>query len=247
MGNMHIVTGYRGENHVTAADVGSFNAAVFGGGEFVLDRGSKFEASILSNNKIGIADGDLLMQGRHVRLTGAVELTIENGQTSWLRNDLIVARYTMDNATGVEDVNLVVIKGTAVQGSDPVDPEYTSADIINDTVYLNDMPLYRVPLNGLNVQALVPLFTLAPSMGEHAQDKAVHVTEAEKKEWHGKQEPIVVGTTAPDSATGLAVGTIYIYLGESTFTASELQTLNNRVSALENDLAATNILLGVTE
>lgn len=246
MGNMHIVTGHRGENHVSAADVGSFNAAIFGTGEFVLDRGSKFEASILSNNKISVADGDLIMQGRHVRLTGAVDLTIENGTQNQLRNDLIVARYTMDSATGVEDVNLVVIKGTAA-ASDPVDPEYTSADIINDTVYLNDMPLYRVPLNGLNVQTLVPLFKEAPSIGGHIQDSGVHVTEAEKKEWHGKQEPIVVGTTAPDKVTGLAVGTIYIYLGESTFSPSELQTLNDRVSALENDLAATNILLGVTE
>lgn len=248
MSEMHIVTGYRGANHVTAADIGSFNAAIFGTGEFVLDRGSKFETTVVSNNLVRVADGDLLIQGRHVRLNEGtyIDLTIENGAQGYLRNDLIVARYEKDSNTGVESVNLVVIKGTPV-ASNPADPACTKGDIINDHVYLADMPLYRVPLNGLNVQTLVPLFKEAPSVGGHIQDSGVHVTEAEKKEWHGKQEPIVVGTTAPDKVTGLAVGTIYIYLGESTFTPSELQTLNDRVSALENDLAATNILLGVTE
>lgn len=162
MGNMHIVTGYRGENHVTAADVGSFNAAIFGTGQYVLNRGNKFSTTTVSNNKIRIADGDLLIQGRHVRLNEGsyVDLTIENGAQGYLRNDLIVARYTKNSNTGIEDVNLIVIKGTPAASS-PADPAYTSGDIINNHVYQADMPLYRVPLNGLNVQTLVPLFTEA--------------------------------------------------------------------------------------
>ena len=159
MGNMHIVTGYKGENHVTAADVGSFNAAIFGAGQYVLNRGNKFSTTIVSNNQIRVADGDILMQGRHIRLNEGtyVDLTIDNGAQGYMRNDLIVARYTKDAASGVEDVNLVVIKGTPVEAS-PADPEYTTGDIINDHVYLADMPLYRVPIDGLNVQDLVCLY-----------------------------------------------------------------------------------------
>lgn len=173
MGNMHIVTGFRGENHVTAADVGSFNAAIFGSGQYVLNRGSKFATTILTNNSIRVADGDLLIQGRHVRLNEGsyVDLTIENGAQGFLRNDLIVARYTKDSNSGVEDVNLVVIKGTPA-ASNPVDPEYTSGDIINDHVYLADMPLYRVPLDSLNVQTLVPLFEMASLQEPHASTHA---------------------------------------------------------------------------
>ena len=162
MGNLHLVTGYAGKAHVMAADHGSLNAALFGSGQYVLNRGNKFAASIVTNNQIKVLDGDLMIQGRHVRLNeGAfVELTIENGEQGMLRNDLIVARYTKDSGTGVEDCNLVVIKGTAAE-SNPSDPEYTSGDIIEGNVLQADMPLYRVPINGLNIEDLVPLFSEA--------------------------------------------------------------------------------------
>lgn len=161
MANMHLVTGHAGTNHVTAADHGSLNAAILGAGQYVLGRGNKFAATVMSNNSIRIADGDIMMQGRHVRIEeGAyVDLTIENGEQGMKRNDLIVCRYTLNTGTGVEEANLVVIKGTSA-ASDPVDPEYTSADIITDHAFLADMPLYRVPLDSLTVGELVPLFSV---------------------------------------------------------------------------------------
>lgn len=167
MANMHLITGYAGAEHVTAADAGSLHTAIFGSGQYVLDRGNKFAATIVTNNTIRIADGDIMMQGRHVRLAEGsyVDLTIDNSAQGMMRNDLIVARYTKDASTGVEAVNLVVIKGTAA-ASNPADPAYTAGDIINDHVALNDMPLYRVPLDGLNVQTLVPLFGMASLMAD---------------------------------------------------------------------------------
>lgn len=159
MGNVHLVTGYAGQAHVTAADNASLFAALVGGDCYVLNRGNKFAATVVTNNTIRVADGDLLFQGRHVRLgeDSTVDLTIENGTSGYYRNDLIVARYSRDITTGVEDCNLVVIKGTAASNN-PTDPEYTTGTIGTDTQV--DMPLYRVPLSGLNVQELVPLFTL---------------------------------------------------------------------------------------
>lgn len=192
MANMHLVTGYAGEAHVTAADQGSLHAALFGEESYVLNRGSKLAATVVSNNSITIADGDIMMQGRHARIEegSTVALTIENGTQGSYRNDLIVARYTKDASSGVEAVNLVVIKGTPAD-SNPSDPAYTSGDIINDNVLTADMPLYRVPLNGITVQPLVPLFSTFPTLRK-----------------------IIVGTTAPGSVTGLDVGDIYIYLQE---------------------------------
>lgn len=167
MGNIHLVTGYAGKQHVTSADQGVFHTAIFGDGQFVFDRGNKLAASVVTNNLIRIMDGDIYMQGRHIRLNedAYVDLTIENGAQGMLRNDLIVARYTKDAVTGVEDVNLVVIKGTATN-SNPTDPAYTKGDIITGHALLNDMPIYRIPLTGLNVGTPVALFEVQPGVLE---------------------------------------------------------------------------------
>lgn len=167
MGNLHLVTGHAGTAHVSAADHGSLHAAIFGEGAYVLNRGSKFATTIISNNSIRVADGDIIFQGRHIRLNEGtfVNMAIENGTQGYYRNDLIVVRYTKDSVSSVEDANLVVIKGTASSGN-ATDPAYTSGDIINDHVLVADMPLYRVPLNGLNVQALVPLFDEASLLAD---------------------------------------------------------------------------------
>lgn len=161
MGNVHLVTGYAGKAHVQAADTGSFNVAMYDNNEFVFNRGNMFQASIVTNNKVRVLDGDLLMQGRHIRLNEGsyVDLIIENGQQSLKRYDLIVARYTKDAVTSVEDVNLVVIKGTAAES--PADPAHTSGDLLEAHDVLNDMPLFRVKLDGLNIEGIDTLYKSA--------------------------------------------------------------------------------------
>jgi len=148
-----------------------------GAGQFVMTRGNQFSASIISNNVIRVFDGDILMQGRHIRLNDNtyLDLTIDNGTQGQKRNDLIVARYTKNSTTGVEDCSLVVIKGTAVASS-PADPAYTSGNIITDHALLNDMPLYRVPLDGLNVQALVPIFTIISTWENVREETAEEIS-----------------------------------------------------------------------
>ena len=159
MGNLHLITGYLGREHITATDQAAFNAALIGTGQFVLKKGKVFEALVVSNNQIRIHDGELMMQGRFVRLNPDtyVDLTIDNGTQGKKRNDIIVARYTKNNVTGVEEVNLVVIKGTLVD-SNPVDPEITEGDITNGEAAQHDFPLWRIPLDGLNVGEPVALF-----------------------------------------------------------------------------------------
>ena len=154
---MHLVTGFAGYEHVSAVDMGAFNVAMLGSGQWVVNKGNKLAASNPSTNKITVKSGEIYMQGRYIRLDNSVDLTIENGKSGQKRNDLIVARYTKNAETGVEEVNLVVIKGTATAG-DPVDPAYTTGDITAGKVNQNDMPLYRVPIDGTNVQKVVQLF-----------------------------------------------------------------------------------------
>lgn len=159
MANLHLVTGYAGQEHVTSADHGAFNAALFGADQWVMEKGNKFAASVISNNLVRIADGDIYMQGRYIRMDEDtyVDMTIENGTQGQLRNDLIVVRYTKNASSAIEEANLVVIKGTAADSS-PADPEYTNGSILDDHVLTADMPLWRIPLDGLNIGEPVCLF-----------------------------------------------------------------------------------------
>ncbi len=171
MGNLHLVTGYAGEAHVASSDQGSLFEALIRSGQFVMDAGAKFAASIVSNNQIRVNDGELMMQGRHVKLIpGAyVDLTIENGTQGYLRNDLVVARYTKNADTGIEECSLVVIKGTPAE-TNPSDPEYTTGIINADGALLHDYPLYRVSLSGLVLEGITALFETQKSLYDYVKD-----------------------------------------------------------------------------
>ena len=164
MANMNLVTGYWGEEHVTSNDQGSFNAAMLGSGEFVLERGNQFAASIQSNNKVRVLDGDMLMQGRHIRLkeNTYVDLNFDNGTQGYKRLDLIVVRYSKSSTTDVEEANFVVIKGTPSETSYNA-PEKITGDILTEGALENDTVLYRVKFDGLNIQPLEKVFETVSS------------------------------------------------------------------------------------
>lgn len=159
MGNMHLVTGYAGQPHVSASDQGSFVEAFIRSGEFVLEAGAKFAASIVTNNQIRVNDGEMMMQGRHVKLNPGsyVDLTIENGSQGYRRSDLVVVRYTRNPDSGIEECNLVVLKGTPAE-SNPADPQYITGIINAEGALQHDFPLYRVSLSGLVLEGLTSLF-----------------------------------------------------------------------------------------
>ena len=160
MANLHLVTGYSGQPHVSASDQGSFVEAFIRSGEFVLEAGAKFAASIVTNNQIRVNDGEMLMQGRHVKLNPGsyVDLTIENGSQGYRRSDLVVIRYTRNPDSGIEECNLVVLKGTPAE-SNPADPEYTTGILNAEGALQHDFPLYRVSLSGLVLEGITVLFS----------------------------------------------------------------------------------------
>lgn len=164
---VYIVTGLKGQEHVTSADDGAFNAGIVGTGKYVMKTAEQFAAEIVSNNIVRIKSGDLVNQGRHIRIevNDYEDMTIENGAQSVKRNDLIVMRYKKDTSTTIEleSAELVVIKGIA--GATATDPTYTSGDILAGATQ-DDFPLYRVSLNGLNIEKVTPLFSTVPNLNE---------------------------------------------------------------------------------
>ncbi len=149
-----IVTAKKGEPHITSSDDGAMHQGIFGTDDYVLNVGEKFRAELVSNNEVKIYDGEGMMQGRHWRIEpGTYEsLTIDNGSQGMKRKDLIVARYTKDSGSGVENIELAVLKGTETE-ENAIAPVPETGDIRNGDLQ-HEMILYTATLDGLNVTAV---------------------------------------------------------------------------------------------
>lgn len=171
---MNIVTGYKGTPHVSSNDDQGRNQGIFGTGNYVLNVGDKFAASLTGTNTVTITDGEGIMQGVHFRIepgtTDSVE--IDAGTSGYNRIDLIVARYSKNSETRVESVSLEIVKGTRTTGTATA-PSYNTGNILEGGT-LVDFPLYRVTLSGTTI-TLTSLFTVADSVADMTSDiSALH-------------------------------------------------------------------------
>ncbi len=163
---VEIVTGFQGKPHVTANDTACFNQGVVGSGEYVLNIGKKFAATVVTNNQIRIDDGEAVMQGVHFRIhpNTYINVTIENGNQGVKRKDIIVARYTKERSTGIEKIQIVVVKGTP-SADNPRVPSLKKGDIRVGTE-TNEMLLYVVSIDGLNIAGVTKSFEEMTSIAD---------------------------------------------------------------------------------
>lgn len=164
--SLHFVTGTAGEDHITGDDWGHLNAGIVGSGSYVLKTGNRLKATVASANSITISDGDAVMMGRHVRLSSPESVAIESGTIGQKRNDIIAIRYakTSNGDLQKEAATLVAVKGTPSTGT-PDDPETDSSDILSGATTA-EMPLYRIPIDGVTVGTPVPLFDVLTPAAE---------------------------------------------------------------------------------
>lgn len=171
---MKIITGYRNDPHVTSQQERDTNIAIFGPGVHIL-KGVEDEmtATIVSANEIQIAAGMLVAEGCTATITrGTPEsVAIDNGAQGMLRTDLIVARYTRDSGTNIEDMDLAVLKG-APSTSSPVTPSHTEG-LIADGDTLVEFPLYQVNINGISIDSVT---CLVDKVSTHGSIKALQDT-----------------------------------------------------------------------
>lgn len=155
------------ENSVISAkdDALFYNAMLQKNG--VWQYGNKLDYEIISANQINIKDGMLTAQGRnYVIYPNEVDsLTIENGTVNTKRNDLIV--YEVSKTSEGEQVGLKVIKGTSA--TTPTDPILIQENtLVSGSKY--QMPLYRVRLNGINIEGVDDLREYIVSFGNLVND-----------------------------------------------------------------------------
>lgn len=169
---VELITGFAGTPHIGSDDIGAFQAGIVGLGDYALATGNQLRATMSNANTIAVQSGDAVLNGRHVHLTGTTTATVQSGTQGQKRNDLVVLRYTKNTATGVETCSLVVLKGTPTTGT-PADPAHNTGSIL-DGVATHDMPLYRIPLDGITVGTLVPLFNVLKPMKD-VWDSLTHI------------------------------------------------------------------------
>ena len=147
-----LITGYKGQAHITAAEDAKFNAAMLGEGNYVFMVGNKLASQIVSNNCVRILDGLAAFQGRKFYVEDYEDVIIDTGAADKHRTDLIVARYEKSTITGVESITFAAIKGVE-SDTETADPEYTVGNM-NDGDLLVEIPVYRVKLSGLDITAV---------------------------------------------------------------------------------------------
>ncbi|PLS24203.1 hypothetical protein [Bifidobacterium imperatoris] len=222
---VELITGFAGTPHINSDDIGAFQAGIVGPGDYALATGNQLKATMSNANTIAVQSGDAVLNGRHVHLTGTTTATVQSGTQGQKRNDKVVLRYTKNTTTGVETCSLVVIKGTNATGT-PADPAHNTGSIL-DGVTTHDMPLYRIPIDGITVGTLVPLFNVLKPMKD-VWDSLTHygfsrsdggvvkgvlqpnaVTVQNTKWAHAFAEtPTVVGWYANDNIYSCAIGSV---------------------------------------
>lgn len=158
-----LITGLKNTADIESQDDGARIYGTISTNDRVLNVGNRLAYEIITNNLVRIKDGELLMQGRHVRQAPNTytDLNINNGTQGMKRNDIIVARYTKNASTGIENVELAVVEGSP--GATATDPAITTDDIFTGCT-LHEMSLYRVSLNGLNISSVTALFSTMPTL-----------------------------------------------------------------------------------
>ena len=145
---MQIVTGYRGEAHITSEDQQALNLGTIG--NIILPVGDCLLGEMHDSNTLRIGSGTAVMGGVEFRVAPGTydDVSIDSGEQGKNRIDLVCARYQKDGSTGVESMSWAVVKGTASSGT-PAQPTYTTGDIIAGAtdVYF---PMYRVTLTGIS-------------------------------------------------------------------------------------------------
>ena len=249
---MEIITGYRGEGHITSQQNRITNIGIFGSGTYIIGNvGSLMAASVISANEVQIADGLLIAEGCTAEIPrGTSEsLAIENGSQGTKRKDLIVARYTRESGTKIESMELVVITGTPAS-SNPAAPSYNTGSITGGDT-LVDFPLFTVNIDGITIQSVTRLVGYAEVSSKSYVD-AINTTltnliNTTKNNLQNSINSLSstlttvsnrVGTATLQTTAKNAMAAINELLSRINTLTSNLSTTNSNVTAVANRATA---------
>lgn len=168
---MQIVTGRRGEPHVTSRQMQAVYRSFLG--DFaLLDIGEKLRAEAYSNDIVRVYDGVVSVQGIYAVISYDQydEVYIEPVSVGKKRIDTIVLHYTKDNTLDVEDMQLDVVQGEEYTDNPiaPVVPE--GGDAWEGTTDIQ-VAIYDVEVTnfGLTVTPYARMLTVIPTLDSIAE------------------------------------------------------------------------------
>lgn len=164
MKGITVNTAPEAEPHIYAEDDAAIYQAIFGG-DGVSTIGQACKATVLSNNKVRIADGVICVGGHMARIPYGeyCDCEIANGQLGKNRNDIIVAKFLTTGTGGIDIMTCEVKEGVA--DTTAADPALTQDDVYTGGK-IRECPLYRVKIEGLSIVAVEQLFDLKPTAEE---------------------------------------------------------------------------------
>lgn len=145
------------EPHIYAEDDAAIFQSFLGTLDGVFNYRGNFAATVLSNNKVRIADGVACVGGHMCRQPYAEyeDLEIANGQTGQNRNDIIVIRFVTTGNGGEDTFSFEVKRG--VPGTMATDPALTMEDLYAGGK-IRELPLYRVKIEGLSIVKIEKMY-----------------------------------------------------------------------------------------
>ena len=150
------------EAHILAEDDAAIYQSIFGeDGVFAI--GDRMKATVINNNQVRVGNG-VLCVGGHIGRTvygDYSDMTIENGEISKNRNDIITAIFSTTGEKGIDKFKIEVKKGTP--GDVAEDPEITKENLYEGGK-LRELPLWRVKLEGINIIGVEQMFKIIPKI-----------------------------------------------------------------------------------
>lgn len=150
------------EAHIFAEDDAAIFQSIFGE-DGVFAMGDQMKATVINNNQVRVGNG-ILCVGGHIGRTvygDYSDMTIENGEISKNRNDIITAVFSTTGEKGIDKFKIEVKKGTP--GVVAEDPELTKENLYEGGK-LRELPLWRVKLEGINIIEVEQMFKIIPKI-----------------------------------------------------------------------------------
>lgn len=150
-----LVTGARGQAHITPKNDAVIHRGMMGVESCILDFGEKLAPALVPSQptNIRILDGCGMMQGRFFEIEeGSYDtVAIPNGAQGYSRIDIVCAKITQ-NENGTQTFSWEVVQGTQTEGT-PQPPEVEEGSL-DDGDEFALMPIASVELEGVNIVAV---------------------------------------------------------------------------------------------